>query len=130
MGAGRIAVWLGRAAIRLLRLVPPARLASFAAALGGTVGPLLPRHRVALDNLRRAFPEKGEDECRAIRRDMWRHLFRVIADPGASPLLRGKAADDVEFHAGVPGAPDGYVEAEILEMSKQLASAAVKDVLT
>jgi len=28
-----------------------------------------------------------------------------------------------------PGAPDGYVEAEILEMSKQLASAAVKDVL-
>jgi hypothetical protein len=58
------------------------------------------------------------------------YLFRVIADPGASPLLRGKAADDVEFHAGVPGAPNGYVEAEILEMSKQLASAAVKDVLT
>lgn len=78
--AGRIAVWPGRAAIRLLRLVPPARLARFAAALGGAIGPLLPRNRVALDNLRQAFPEKGEDECRAIRRDMWRHLFRVIAE--------------------------------------------------
>jgi hypothetical protein len=56
------------------------------------------------------------------------YLFRIAADRDAKPRA-GKPRPDVELQAGVPGAPNGYVEAEILAMSTDLASAAVKDVL-
>jgi hypothetical protein len=57
------------------------------------------------------------------------YLFRIAADRDAKPRARSKPRPDVELQTGAPGAPDGYVEAEILAMSTELASAAVKDVL-
>ena len=43
----------------------------------------MPRNAIALDNLSRAFPDKTEAQCRAIRRNMWDQLFRTAAE-GAS----------------------------------------------
>lgn len=57
------------------------------------------------------------------------YLFRVVAGGNARPRAGANAAPNLEFHAGAPGAPNGYVESEIFAMSEQLASAAVKDVL-
>ena len=44
------------------------------------LGPLFGRHRVALDNLRKAYPEKSEDEIRAIALDMWGNMARLAAE--------------------------------------------------
>ena len=57
------------------------------------------------------------------------YLFRIAADRNAKPRAGAKPRPVVELKTGPPGAPDGYVEAEILAMSTELASAAVKDVL-
>ena len=56
----------------------------FASAFSGKlwrwIAPLLYRHRRALDNLARAFPEKTAAECEAIARDMWENLGRTFAE--------------------------------------------------
>jgi hypothetical protein len=57
------------------------------------------------------------------------YLFRIAADRDAKPRAGAKPRPNVELQAGVPGASDSYMEAEILAMSTELASAAVKDVL-
>ena len=57
------------------------------------------------------------------------YLFRVIADAKQKPRVGAKPAPDIELHTGTPGDPKAYVESEIFDMSRQLASAAVKDVL-
>jgi hypothetical protein len=57
------------------------------------------------------------------------YLFRIAADRDAKPRAGAKPRPDVELETGAPGASNGYVEAEILAMSTELASAAVKDVL-
>ncbi len=46
----------------------------------GHVGPLLPTHQVALDNLRHAFPELSEQNRRRIARASWQNLGRVLAE--------------------------------------------------
>lgn len=55
-----------------------------ASALGGTVlrwiGPFLPHHKVALDNLTHAFPEKSESEIKAIAREMWENFGRTACE--------------------------------------------------
>ena len=53
---------------------------NFADRTARTFGPLFGRHRVALDNLRKAFPEKSEDEIRAIALDMWGNMARLAAE--------------------------------------------------
>ena len=50
------------------------------AALGGSIGPLLPVHRQGLDNLARALPELSPAEVRRCARRMWCHLGRVAAE--------------------------------------------------
>ena len=55
------------------------------------------------------------------------YLFRIVENAKAKP--RAGAKPDVELHTGTPGASDRYVESEIADMSLQLASAAVRDVL-
>lgn len=66
--------------VRLLRLVPIGVLTTAFGRAGQMIGPLHPRTRVGLDNLRHAFPEKSEAERRAIIRAMWGHLFRLGAE--------------------------------------------------
>ncbi len=68
------------AAMRLLRLLPPDTAIDFADRVARRLGPLFGRHRVALDNLRKAFPERTEAEIRAIALDMWGNMARLAAE--------------------------------------------------
>ena len=54
-------------AMWLLRKLPPDTALNVAAAAAKKIGPWFGRHRTALDNLRRAFPEKSEQEIEALR---------------------------------------------------------------
>ena len=64
----------------LLRLMSADRALNLADWLGKTVGPWTGRHRVTLDNLRKAYPEKSEEEIQAIAHDMWGHMARLAAE--------------------------------------------------
>jgi KDO2-lipid IV(A) lauroyltransferase len=68
------------AAIALLRLLPMDAALNFADRTARRLGPLFGRHRVALNNLRLAFPEKSEAEIRTIALDMWGHMGRLAAE--------------------------------------------------
>lgn len=68
------------AVMRLLRLMPADAAIGFADRAARRVGPLLGRHRVALDNLRQAYPEKDEAEVRRIAVDMWGNMARLAAE--------------------------------------------------
>jgi len=81
----------------VLGALPVGWASAVGAALGGSVGPLLPVHRQGLDNLARALPELSPVEIRCCARRMWRHLGRVAAE---YPHLRRFSVD----------APDGRFE--------------------
>ena len=66
--------------INALRHIDPARTANFAAGVMRLVGPLLAEHRIARDNLVRAFPEKSAAEIDAILRGSWDNLGRMGAE--------------------------------------------------
>lgn len=66
--------------LRLLRLLPADRALNFIDSQARRIGPLTGRHQIALDNLRHAFPEKSEDEIRAIASDMWGNMARLAAE--------------------------------------------------
>ncbi len=67
-------------ALRILRLFPARPALNFVGSSARKIGPLLGRHRVAMDNLRQAFPEKDEAECREIALDMWENMGRLAAE--------------------------------------------------
>jgi KDO2-lipid IV(A) lauroyltransferase len=64
----------------LLGRFPAESAINFAGRAARVVGPISGRNRVALDNLRRAFPEKPEAEIRKICSDMWEHMGRLAAE--------------------------------------------------
>lgn len=66
--------------LRLLRRLPPDAALDYAARAARRVGPWTGRHKVALDNLRQAFPEKSEAEIEAIALDMWGNMARLGAE--------------------------------------------------
>ena len=68
------------AILRLLRLLPPDAALNFAERVARRIGPHVGRHRVALDNLRRAYPEKSEAELEAIASDMWANMARLAVE--------------------------------------------------
>lgn len=63
-----------------LGLLPVGAASALGSALLRAFGPLTGPHRVARDNLRRAFPAKGEAEIAAILRGMWDNLGRNIGE--------------------------------------------------
>lgn len=69
-----------RAAFALLRALGPDRASAFGGVLARALGPLLPVHRVALDNLRSAFPEMPEAERRRVLREAWDNLGRTACE--------------------------------------------------
>lgn len=71
---------LAMAVMAVLRRLPPDRALNFADKAARRVGPMIGRHRVALDNLRKAYPEKSEDEVRAIALDMWGNMARLAVE--------------------------------------------------
>ncbi|MGO4741214.1 lipid A biosynthesis lauroyl acyltransferase [Bosea sp. 2KB_26] len=82
--AGRLvaAVMIGliRALFGFLRLLGPERASDLGGWLLRSVSPLIPVNRVALANIRAAFPEKNEAEVRAIARGAWENLGRTAAE--------------------------------------------------
>jgi len=68
------------AALSLLRRLPPDKALRFAEKTARMVGPRVSRHKLALDNLRRAYPEKSADEIEAIALDMWGNMARLAVE--------------------------------------------------
>ena len=66
--------------IRLLRLLPADKAINFADRTARRLGPLVGRHRVAVENLRKAYPEKSKEEIEAIAIDMWGNMARLAAE--------------------------------------------------
>ncbi|ECE6961952.1 lipid A biosynthesis lauroyl acyltransferase, partial [Salmonella enterica subsp. enterica] len=64
----------------LLRLLPAKAATNFIDASARRIGPLMGRHRVAMTNLRMAYPEKSEEELQLIARDMWSSMARLTAE--------------------------------------------------
>ncbi|MBY0331001.1 MAG: lipid A biosynthesis lauroyl acyltransferase [Acetobacteraceae bacterium] len=69
-----------RAVFAAVRSLGPDRSAAAGAWVARTLGPLFPAHRVALDNIRHAFPDKSAAEHRAILRQAWDNLGRVACE--------------------------------------------------
>jgi KDO2-lipid IV(A) lauroyltransferase len=67
--------------------IPRRLLDAFGAAIGALVWALGIRRRVVLDNLRLAFPEKSEEERRAIARKTYRNLGQMVPDFLRVPFL-------------------------------------------
>lgn len=68
------------AVLTVLRRVPPDTALNFIDRWARRIGPIFGRHRVALDNLRKAFPEKPEAEIQAIASDMWANMARLAVE--------------------------------------------------
>lgn len=116
--AGLATVPLIRAVFLLARALGPDRAASVGGWITRTVGPLLPAHRIALANLREAYPDHDEAQIRRLARAAWDNLGRTGAeyahldrlvdyDPEASGPLRTEVRGIDHFFAlrddGRPG---------------------------
>jgi KDO2-lipid IV(A) lauroyltransferase len=84
----------------LLGAIPRPILSAFGSFLGWLVWMLRIRRRVALDNLRLAFPEKSEAERRAIARANYRHLGQMIPDFLRVPTMSAAELDQVFVYDG------------------------------
>lgn len=71
---------LTMAVIAVLRLLPVDKALNFADRAARRIGPLVGRHRVAVSNLRAAYPEKSDKEIRAIALDMWGNMARLATE--------------------------------------------------
>ena len=71
---------LALGALGLIRLLPPDRALAFADRAARRIGPWFGRHRIAVGNLRLAFPEKSEQEVQAIASDMWGNMARLAGE--------------------------------------------------
>jgi KDO2-lipid IV(A) lauroyltransferase len=73
-------VLLVRMLFGIASLLGPRRAGGFGAWLGRTLGPRLPAHRTALDNLRHAFPDRSPEAIAALARGAWENLGRTGAE--------------------------------------------------
>ncbi|MEP9371548.1 lipid A biosynthesis lauroyl acyltransferase [Mesorhizobium sp. KR1-2] len=89
---------VAKALLSLLRRLPMDTALDFADRTARRLGPLVGRHKVALDNLRHAYPEKSEDEIKAIALDMWGNMARLAAE-----YIFLDAIFDYDPHAEKPG---------------------------
>ncbi len=68
------------AILALLKLLPAKGAIRVTERIARRIGPRTARHRLALRNLERAFPEKTEAERQSIATDMWGHMARLMAE--------------------------------------------------
>jgi Kdo2-lipid IVA lauroyltransferase/acyltransferase len=73
-------IGLVRIVFGFLRLLGPKRASDLGGLLTRIIGPLLPPHRTALDNIRAAFPGLPEPDVRRIARGAWENLGRTGAE--------------------------------------------------
>lgn len=71
---------LVRALFALVRALGPDTAANLGGFVARTLGPLTPVHRVALDNIRHAFPDLPAAEHRRIAREAWDNLGRTACE--------------------------------------------------
>ena len=99
--------------LSLLRRLPADQALDFVDRVARRVGPWLGRHRAALDNLRKAYPEKTSAEIEAIALDMWGNMARL----GAEYIFLDQLFD---YDPQKPGA--GRIEVVGEEHFRQIAS--------
>jgi KDO2-lipid IV(A) lauroyltransferase len=99
------AVMIGavRALFAFLRLLGPERASDLGGWLMRVASPLVPVNRVALANIREAFPGMAEDEVRRIARGAWENLGRTAAE-----YAHLKTLFDYDYHN-----PDGPSRVEV-----------------
>src|SRR5215203_1561001 len=73
-------IGLLRGVFTTARTLGPDRASDIGAALARAGGPLLPQHRIALANVRAAYPEKNDAEVGAIVMGAWDNLGRIGAE--------------------------------------------------
>jgi Kdo2-lipid IVA lauroyltransferase/acyltransferase len=66
--------------LALVSLIPARQATNFVDWAARKIGPLSSRHRLALDNLKLAFPEKTDAERHQIALDMWGNMARLMAE--------------------------------------------------
>lgn len=66
--------------LRVISLFPADKAIAFVDYMARHVGPMTPRHRLAIANLARAYPEKTKAEHETIARDMWGNMSRLAAE--------------------------------------------------
>jgi Kdo2-lipid IVA lauroyltransferase/acyltransferase len=64
----------------LLQMLPTTKAIDFVDRMARRIGPMTSRHKLAMENLRRAYPEKTEAEREDIARDMWGNMARLAAE--------------------------------------------------
>lgn len=72
--------WLAQLFIGMVRLLPRERAFATAEWLARKIAPLFGRHRVAVNNLKQAYPEKSAAEVEKIASDMWGHMARLAVE--------------------------------------------------
>jgi KDO2-lipid IV(A) lauroyltransferase len=66
--------------LKLISFLPADKAIGFVDRVARRIGPMTSRHRLALENLKRAFPEKSPAEREKIARDMWGNMARLAAE--------------------------------------------------
>lgn len=66
--------------LRLISLLPAHKAIPFADYMARRIGPLTSRHKLAMYNLARAFPEKSVADHTQIATDMWGSMSRLAAE--------------------------------------------------
>ena len=68
------------ALLGLLQLLPVKKAIDFVDRAARRIGPMTSRQKLAMENLRRAYPEKTEAEREEIAREMWGNMARLAAE--------------------------------------------------
>jgi KDO2-lipid IV(A) lauroyltransferase len=66
--------------LRLISILPADKAIGFVDRMARRFGPLTPRHKLALVNLKNAYPEKSDTERQQIAIDMWGNMARLAAE--------------------------------------------------
>lgn len=103
-----------RLALAVLRRLPADRALDFAAWVARTFGPRFGRHRTAIANLTKAYPEKSAAEIERIALGMWGHMARLAAEYVFLDTL-------FDFDPAKPGA--GRVEVSGIDTFVRIAAA-------
>lgn len=68
------------ALLAMLQRLPAQKATAVMASLVETIGPHLPRQKIVLANLKRAFPDNTDAANLAIAKSMWRNMGRQVAE--------------------------------------------------
>jgi len=105
--AGVLMLGAVRAIFGFFRLLGPDRSSALGGALARAIGPLMGVNRVAMANLRAAFPDRPDAELKAIARKSWENLGRTA---GEYPHL----AEIFDYDYDNPD-PDGRIQVSGIE---------------